>query len=117
MSGRVIATAAGLAAATVAFAAASAGAATFIPGQSCTGDPIAPTQVIEGSFPSSLQGSYVLVPLTVLKGAHGIPGSPDWPKMEPVFNDAITSALLGKASVKDALAAAEKKVNDILAGY
>jgi len=59
----------------------------------------------------------LLVPLTALKGAHGIPGSPDWPKMEPVFNDAITSALLGKASVKDALAAAEKKVNDILAGY
>ncbi|MHB8631071.1 MAG: ABC transporter substrate-binding protein [Candidatus Limnocylindria bacterium] len=59
----------------------------------------------------------LLVPLTALKGAHGIPGSADWQKIQPVLNDAITSALLGKASVKDALATAEKKVNDILAGY
>lgn len=59
----------------------------------------------------------LLVAINALKGAHGIPGSPDWQKIQPVLGDAVTSALLGKSSVKDALAQAEKKVNDILAGY
>jgi ABC-type glycerol-3-phosphate transport system substrate-binding protein len=59
----------------------------------------------------------LLVAITALKGARGIPGSPDWQKVQPVLGDAITAALLGKSSVKDALTAAEKKVNDILAGY
>lgn len=36
--------------------------------QGCPGDPIVPTQVIEGSFPSSLEGSYVMVPFTVPPG-------------------------------------------------
>jgi len=34
----------------------------------CSGDPIAPTQTVEGSFPSSLQGSYVMVPFDVPSG-------------------------------------------------
>ena len=58
----------------------------------------------------------VLVAINALKDAHGIPGSPDWQKIQPVLGDMVTSALLGKASPKDALATAEKKVNDILAG-
>lgn len=36
--------------------------------QGCTGDPMVPTEVIEGSFASSLQGAYVLVPFTVPEG-------------------------------------------------
>jgi ABC-type glycerol-3-phosphate transport system substrate-binding protein len=63
------------------------------------------------------QDDRVLVALNALKGAHGIPGSPDWQKIQPVLGDAVTAALLGKSSVKDALATAEKKVNDILAGF
>lgn len=35
------------------------------PDGTCTGDPITPTQVISGTFPASLQGSYVMVPVTV----------------------------------------------------
>jgi ABC-type glycerol-3-phosphate transport system substrate-binding protein len=62
------------------------------------------------------QDDRVLVAINALKDAHGIPGSPDWQKIQPVLNDMVTSALLGKASPKDAIAAAEKKVNDILAG-
>lgn len=58
----------------------------------------------------------VLVAINALKDAHGIPGSPDWQKIQPVLGDMVTSALLGKASPKDAIATAEKKVNDILAG-
>ena len=34
----------------------------------CPGDPITPTEVIEGSFPSSLEGAYVMVPFTVPSG-------------------------------------------------
>lgn len=59
----------------------------------------------------------ILVAVNALKDAHGIPGSPDWQKIQPVLGDMVTSALLGKASPKDALSVAEKKVNDILAGY
>jgi ABC-type glycerol-3-phosphate transport system substrate-binding protein len=59
----------------------------------------------------------VLVALNALKGAHGIPGSPDWQKIQPVLGDAVTAALLGRSSAKDALTQAEKKVNDILAGF
>ncbi|TME62811.1 MAG: ABC transporter substrate-binding protein [Chloroflexi bacterium] len=58
----------------------------------------------------------VLVAINALTDGHGIPGSPDWQKMQPVLGDMVTSALLGKASPKDAITAAEKKVNDILAG-
>jgi len=58
----------------------------------------------------------VLVAINALKDAHGIPGSPDWQKIQPVLGDMVTAALLGKSSPKDAIAAAEKKVNDILAG-
>ncbi len=59
----------------------------------------------------------LLVAINALKDAHGIPGSPDWQKIQPVLGAAITKALLGQASSKDALAEAEKKVNDILSGY
>jgi ABC-type glycerol-3-phosphate transport system substrate-binding protein len=58
----------------------------------------------------------VLVAINALKDGHGIPGSPDWQKIQPVLGDMVTSALIGKASPKDAVNAAEKKVNDILAG-
>jgi hypothetical protein len=34
----------------------------------CSGDPIVPTQVIEGEFVSSLQGAYVMVPFDVPEG-------------------------------------------------
>jgi multiple sugar transport system substrate-binding protein len=59
----------------------------------------------------------LLVAINGLKDAHGIPGSPDWQKVQPILGDMVTSALLGKATAKDALTAAEKKVNDTLAGY
>ncbi|HEV2250045.1 MAG TPA: ABC transporter substrate-binding protein [Candidatus Limnocylindria bacterium] len=58
----------------------------------------------------------LLVAINALKDAHGIPGSPDWQKIQPVLGDMVTAALLGKSSPKDAITAAEKKVNDILAG-
>ena len=58
----------------------------------------------------------VLVAINALKDAHGIPGSADWQKIQPVLGDMVTAALLGKSSPKDAITAAEKKVNDILAG-
>jgi hypothetical protein len=35
---------------------------------SCPGDPITPTQVIEGTFPSSLEGAYVMLPFEVPAG-------------------------------------------------
>jgi len=57
------------------------------------------------------------VPLDALKDAQGIPGSPDWQRIQPILNDAILKAIDRKASAKDALAEAEKKVNDILQGY
>src|SRR3989449_1484023 len=59
----------------------------------------------------------LLVAINALKDAHGIPGSPDWQKVQPVMGDAITKALLGQASAKDALTEAEKKVNDTLSGF
>ncbi len=59
----------------------------------------------------------VLVAITALKDARGVPASADWQKIQPVLGDMVTKALLGKASAKDSLAEAEKKVNDILAGY
>ena len=59
----------------------------------------------------------LLVAINALKDAHGIPGSPDWQKVQPVMSDAITKALLGQASAKDALTEAEKKVNDTLSGF
>jgi sn-glycerol 3-phosphate transport system substrate-binding protein len=59
----------------------------------------------------------LLVAINGLKDAHGIPGSPDWQKVQPILGDMVTSALLGKATAKDALTAAEKKVNDTLAGF
>ena len=59
----------------------------------------------------------LLVAYNGLKDAHGIPGSPDWQKVQPILGDMVTSALLGKASAKDALTAAEKKVNDTLGGF
>src|SRR5579859_2241511 len=59
----------------------------------------------------------LLVAYNGLKDAHGIPGSPDWQKIQPILGDMVTSALLGKATAKDALTAAEKKVNDTLAGF
>jgi len=36
-----------------------------IPSSGCPGDPIAPTEVIEGTFASSLEGAYVMVPFVV----------------------------------------------------
>lgn len=59
----------------------------------------------------------LLVALNALKDAHGIPGQADWQKIQPVMGDMVTSVLTGKATAKDAIAAAEKKVNNILAGY
>ena len=59
----------------------------------------------------------LLVAINALKDAHGIPGSPDWQKIQPVLGDMVTKALLGQANAKDAIAEAEKKVNDILSGY
>lgn len=38
----------------------------------CTGDPIAPTLVIEGEFGTALQGSYVMVPFDVPAGATAV---------------------------------------------
>jgi ABC-type glycerol-3-phosphate transport system substrate-binding protein len=58
----------------------------------------------------------VLVAVNALKTGHGIPGSPDWQKVQPVLGDMVTSVLLGKATPKEALTTAEKKVNDILLG-
>ena len=50
-------------------AAAPAQAANDIgPAGTCTGDPIAPTTVITGTFSSELQGSYVMVPVEVPPG-------------------------------------------------
>src|SRR2546422_2903770 len=63
------------------------------------------------------QDDRLLVAINALKDAHGIPGSPDWQKIQPVLGDKVTKALLGQASAKDAIAEAEKKVNDILSGY
>src|SRR3989442_8886980 len=40
----------------------------------------------------------LLVAINALKDAHGIPGSPDWQKIQPVIGDAVTKALLGQAS-------------------
>ncbi len=58
-----------------------------------------------------------LVALNALKDAHGIPGSPDWQKLQTPLNDMVVSVVTGKASPKDALSTAAKKVNDTLAGY
>src|SRR5438552_592934 len=63
------------------------------------------------------QDDRLLVAINALKDAHGIPGSPDWQKIQPVLGDMVTKALLGQANAKDAIAEAEKKVNDILSGY
>jgi len=38
----------------------------------CTGDPIVPTQVIEGEFGTALQGSYVMVPFDVPAGTTAV---------------------------------------------
>lgn len=59
----------------------------------------------------------VLVAINALKTGHGIPGNPDWQKIQPVLGDMVTKTLLGKAGAKDAIVEAEKKINDILAGY
>jgi len=59
----------------------------------------------------------LLVALTALKDAHGIPAAADWQKIQPVMGDMVTSVVTGKATAKDAIGTAEKKVNDILAGY
>jgi ABC-type glycerol-3-phosphate transport system substrate-binding protein len=61
--------------------------------------------------------SRLLVALTALKDAHGIPGAADWQKIQPVMGDMVTSVVTGKATAKDAIGTAEKKVNDILAGH
>jgi len=45
-----------------------AGAAHATVPASCPGDPITPTQVIEGTFPSSLEGGYVMLPFIVPPG-------------------------------------------------
>ncbi len=57
------------------------------------------------------------VPLDALSDAQGVPGSPDWQTIQPILNDAILKAINQKASPKDALGEAEKKVNDIVQGY
>lgn len=57
------------------------------------------------------------VPLDSLKGAAGVPGSPDWSKIQTVLNDMVTKAIAQKATAKQAVADAEKQVNDILQGY
>ena len=59
----------------------------------------------------------LLVPIDAAPGAVGNPPSSDWPKIQTPLGDAITAALLGKSSPKDALDAAAKKANDILSGY
>ena len=63
------------------------------------------------------QDDRVLVPLNAAPGAVGSPHSADWPKIQGPLGDAITAALLGRSSAKDALTAAAKKANDILSGY
>lgn len=59
----------------------------------------------------------LLVPLDAAPGAVGNPASPDWPKIQGPLGDAVTAALLGKSSPKDALDAAAKKADSILSGY
>jgi hypothetical protein len=63
----ILLTAAGLSLAAPAVAGADIG-----PDGTCTGDPIAPDRVITGSFPASLQGSYVMVPVTVPRRTEGV---------------------------------------------
>jgi ABC-type glycerol-3-phosphate transport system substrate-binding protein len=58
----------------------------------------------------------LLVPLDAAPGAVGNPPSADWPKIQGPLGDAVTSALLGRQSAKDALDAAAKKADDILSG-
>ena len=53
-------------------AAPAAAAADIGPGGTCTGDPIVPDRVVTGSFPAALQGSYVMVPVTVPRGTEGV---------------------------------------------
>jgi len=63
------------------------------------------------------QDPRVRIATEALKDAQGVPGSPDWQSIQPILNDAIKKAIDQKASAKDALAEAERKVNDILKGY
>jgi ABC-type glycerol-3-phosphate transport system substrate-binding protein len=58
----------------------------------------------------------LLVPLDAAPGAVGSPKSPDFPKIQAPLGDAVTAALLGRSSAKDALDGAAKKANDILSG-
>ena len=53
-------------------AAPAAAAADIGPGGTCTGDPIVPDRVVTGTFPAALQGSYVMVPVTVPRGTEGV---------------------------------------------
>jgi len=46
------------------------------------GDPISPTQVIAGSFPHALQGSYVMVPFTVPAGTTSVRVKYCWDRPE-----------------------------------
>jgi hypothetical protein len=63
----ILLTTAGLSLAAPAVAGADIG-----PDGTCTGDPIAPDRVVTGSFPAALQGSYVMVPVTVPRGTEGL---------------------------------------------
>lgn len=58
-----------------------------------------------------------LVALNALKDAHGIPGSPDWQKVQTIMGEMVTKVVTGKAQPKAALDEATKKVNDALGGY
>ncbi|MEW6268930.1 MAG: CehA/McbA family metallohydrolase [Thermodesulfobacteriota bacterium] len=46
------------------------------------GDPISPTQVVEGSFPHALQGAYVMVPFTVPAGTTSVRVKYCWDRPE-----------------------------------
>ncbi|MDE3101457.1 MAG: ABC transporter substrate-binding protein [Chloroflexota bacterium] len=59
----------------------------------------------------------LLIPLAGAPGAVGNPASPDWPKIQGPLGDAVTAALLGRSSAKDALDTAAKKADSILSGY
>lgn len=56
----------------------------------CSGDPIVPTQVIEGAFPSSLQGAYVMVPFDVPAGTTQVRVKYCWDDPEHTTSDRHT---------------------------
>ncbi len=62
--------------------AAIAGPLALVDGRCEGGDPIAPTQVITGSFPHALQGAYVMVPFEVPPGTTSVRVKYCWDRPE-----------------------------------